>query len=75
LPTDSKFSGLAPVNALPRGDGWFAFLSGRFSDEIQAKEWLKTLKYKGYSDAFLVGVKGDQKVSLDLVRETLKKKN
>lgn len=75
LPTVSKFSGLAPVNALPRGDGWFAYLSGRFSDEIQAKEWLKTLKYKGYSDAFLVGVKGDQKVSLDLVRETLKKKN
>lgn len=73
--TESKFSGLAPIEVLPRGDGWFSYVSGRFSDEIQAKGWLRTLISKGFSDAFLVGVKGNEKVSLDSVRESLKKKN
>jgi len=73
--TDSKFVGLEAVQGLPRGDGWIVYVSGRFLQENQAKDWLKILKSKGYSDAFLVGIKGGTKVGLDVVRESLKKKN
>jgi hypothetical protein len=73
--SDSKFLGLEGVEALPRGDGWIAYVSGRFTDEIQAKDWLKAIKLKGYPDAFLVGVEDGLKVSLDAVRESLKKKH
>jgi N-acetylmuramoyl-L-alanine amidase len=73
--SDSKFQGLEAVEGLPRGDGWIMYVSGRFLDENQAKEWLKAMKSKGYSDAFLVGVKDGVKVSLESVRESLKKKN
>ena len=73
--SDAKFLGLEGVEALPRGDGWIAYVSGRFTDEIQAKDWLKAIKLKGYPDAFLVGVEDGLKVSLDAVRESLKKKH
>lgn len=74
-PTDAKFSGLNAVQLFRREDGWIAYTSGRYTDEDQAKMGLKEVKSKGYPDAFLVGVKGGQKVALDSVRESLKKKN
>lgn len=72
--SDPRFSTIKQVHSIPRSDGWFAFLSGQFTEEQEAKERLIELKSKGYSDAFLVGVIAGDKTSLDAVRETLKKK-
>jgi N-acetylmuramoyl-L-alanine amidase len=72
--SDARFSSINQVHCIPRSDGWFAFLSGRFMEENEAKARLNELKAKGYSDAFLVGVVAGVKTSLDAVRESLKKK-
>ena len=54
--------------------GRYAYTSGNFSRYNRAIKRLHELREKGYKDAFLIAFQGDERISLTLARELMKKR-
>ena len=70
---DKRFKSLKDIYMYEH-NGMYKFTSGKFNSQDEAEDYKKTVRSKGFTDAFTVAFLGDERISLSKAKQILNEK-